>query len=182
MGRDKATLELDGVPLLVRVVAAVLEVVDVCIVASAPNQQLPPLAAGVIVVRDKLAHQGPLVALEQAMSALPPHVERCFVCATDMPSLAPAVVRRLLMLAVGHEITVVERDGLQLLAGVYATALRPRMSELIENGASSMKALLRHAALRIVTIDELYADAAVRTEDPTLATFDDVDSPADLAL
>lgn len=182
MGRDKASIEIAGVPLLAIVVARVRQVVDTCVVAAAPDQTLPALPEGVLVVRDPFAHRGPLVALEHAMSALPPAVERCFVCGTDLPSLNPAVVRRLLVLAVGHEITVVDRDGLQLLAGVYATALQPQMSALIQNGASSMKALLRHAASRIVTIDELYADPAVRTADPTLSTFDDVDSPADLAL
>jgi molybdopterin-guanine dinucleotide biosynthesis protein A len=121
-----------------------------------------------------------LVALEQAMAALPGDVSHAFVCGSDLPWLAPAVVERMFELSTS-EVGVVERDGLQLLAAVYATSLRPRMSALIKAGESSMKALARQAATRVIDVAELLADPHVALADPTLASFDDVDSPADLA-
>lgn len=179
MGRDKASLEVEGRPMLARVVEALSEVVDVCVVAAAPDQELPALAADVIVVRDRAAHRGPLVALEQAFSALPSDVVYAFVCGSDLPWLAPSVVRRMFELSTA-ELSVVERNGLQLLAGVYATSLHSRMSALTKEGESSMKALARRAATRVIDVAELLADRRVALADPSLRSFDDVDSPADL--
>ena len=178
MGRDKASLVVDGEAMVVRVVRALAEVVDVCVVAAAPSQSLPALA-GVLVVRDREPHRGPLVALEQAMSALPADVSHAFVCGSDLPWLSPAVVARMFALSTA-ELTVVERDGLQLLAAVYETSLLPRMSALIKAGQSSMRALAREAATRVIDVAELLADPQVALADPSLSSFDDVDSPADL--
>jgi molybdopterin-guanine dinucleotide biosynthesis protein A len=113
------------------------------------------------------------------MGALPRDVSHAFVCGSDLPWLAPAVVARMFALATS-ELTVVDRHGLQLLAAVYATSLHPRMSTLIKAGESSMKALARQAATRVIDVAELLADRQVALADPTLASFDDVDSPADL--
>lgn len=179
MGRDKASLVVEAASMLERVVRALREVVDVCVVAAAPDQPLPPLMPGLLVVRDREAHQGPLVALEHAMGALPGDVSHAFVCGCDLPWLAPAVVARMFELAT-EELTVFDRDGLQLLAAVYATSLRTRMSTLIKSGESSMRALARQAATRVVDETELLSDPRVVLTDPRLASFDDVDSPADL--
>src|SRR5689334_7803813 len=99
MGRDKASLVVDGAAMLDRVLRALAGVVDVCVVAAAPDQLLPALAPGVLLVRDHEAHRGPLVALEQAMGALPADVRHAFVCGSDLPWLAPAVVERMFELS-----------------------------------------------------------------------------------
>jgi molybdopterin-guanine dinucleotide biosynthesis protein A len=179
MGRDKASLLVAGKPMIAHVLSALSGVVDLRVVAAAPDQALPALPPDVLVVRDREPHRGPLIALEQAMAALPPDVRQVFVCGSDLPRLAPAVVDRMFTLAT-TELTVLERDGLQLMAAVYDTALRERMSGLIKSGQSSMRALAREAATRVVSVAELLADVRVVSDDPTLSSFDDVDSPADL--
>lgn len=53
MGRPKAWLPFGGELMLPRVVRLLSEVVSPVIVVAAPEQELPPLPAGIAVVRDE---------------------------------------------------------------------------------------------------------------------------------
>src|SRR5687768_9948896 len=97
MGRSKADLEWRGSTLLAHVVAVVTDGTGgPVVVVRAPGQQLPPLPAGVDVVEDEVEGRGPLQGLAAGLTAMEARADVAFVCATDLPFLHPAYVRRVL--------------------------------------------------------------------------------------
>lgn len=181
MGRDKASLEIDGRPLLLRVLDALREVTRSVVVVAAHGQALPPLPEGVLVVRDATPHEGPLVALGLGLSALPAGLDRAFVAATDLPRLQACVVRRMAELGRGRDAAVFEQDGQpQLLCAVYAVAAGARLAALVDRGERSMRALARELAVHAVSAADLLQDPRVRELDPGLGSFLDADTPANL--
>src|SRR6185312_15898389 len=70
MGRPKAWLPFGGEVMLPRVVRLLGEVVAPVAVVAAPGQDLPPLPAGVDVVRDEEEGRGPLQGLAAGLAAL----------------------------------------------------------------------------------------------------------------
>ncbi|HEU4998019.1 MAG TPA: molybdenum cofactor guanylyltransferase, partial [Lapillicoccus sp.] len=97
MGEDKAWLDWHGQPLLAHICALVAGCVEgpVVVVRSGPDQSLPPLPARVQVVDDPQPGQGPLMGMAAGLATAGPSAQVAFVCATDLPLLHPAFVRRL---------------------------------------------------------------------------------------
>jgi molybdopterin-guanine dinucleotide biosynthesis protein A len=89
MGRDKATMEVEGRPLGLRPVEALGPMVAEVVVAGRP---LPGLEAR--VVADPVAGAGPLAGVVAGLRALRTPLAVAVAC--DMPSLVPAVVGMLL--------------------------------------------------------------------------------------
>src|SRR5687767_7326289 len=78
MGRPKLSLPFGPESMLERVVRLLFSVVQPIVVVAAPNQELPPLARGIKVVRDDRESRGPLEGLRAGLSALPPGTARAF--------------------------------------------------------------------------------------------------------
>jgi molybdopterin-guanine dinucleotide biosynthesis protein A len=135
MGLDKATLPFGAETLLERVVRLVGKVVHDfnTVVVASPNQELPPLPAGVKVIHES---SGPLPALIAGLSQLPTIVEAAFVTACDTPLLKPAVIEWLLQRWATEQtgevrtnqrfVAVAPVDGRHVhpLCAVYGTACR----------------------------------------------------------
>lgn len=93
MGRDKAWLELDGVPLLRHVVEQAASVCELVVVAAAPGQALPELPPRVRRVDDPpaLHGRGPLAGLVAGLHALEhAGIELAALSSCDAIGLAPA--------------------------------------------------------------------------------------------
>lgn len=94
MGRDKATLEVAGVPLAVRVARALLEVgVSPVVAIGGPIEQLG--AAGLDGIADRWPGQGPLGGLLTALRWSP--APRVLVAACDLPGLTADAAREVLI-------------------------------------------------------------------------------------
>lgn len=182
----KAAVELGGVPLLTRACDAVGQVVPRVIVVAAAGQPLPPLAAGIEVIRDSSTAAGPLAALRDglehaARAARPPRW--AFVGACDIPLLAAGVVRLLVEVARSSaaRFVVPVIDGHpQVLTAVVACDLAMEIDVVLAGGGGPRRLLEELAArqpdaVRLVTAREL---AGV---DAGLESFVDVDTPEDLA-
>lgn len=96
MGRDKAWIEMDGAPLLSRLVHTIGEVISPVVVAARPQQELPPLPDAMPVVRDAVPGIGPLGGLIGAFEYLDGAADALFVCAVDYALLKPSVIRAML--------------------------------------------------------------------------------------
>jgi molybdopterin-guanine dinucleotide biosynthesis protein A len=96
MGRPKAWLPFGDELLLQRVVRILGVVVAPIVVVAAPGQDVPPLPAGVPLVRDDVEGRGPLQGLAAGLGALVGQVEVAYLSACDVPFLQPAFVRRVL--------------------------------------------------------------------------------------
>ena len=93
MGSSKAALEWHGSTLLRRTVGILARFGPVVVVRAA-GQSLPALPPDVVVVDDPRAGKGPLQGIAAGLAAIGGRAEYAFVCATDLPFLHPAFVRR----------------------------------------------------------------------------------------
>lgn len=161
MGADKAFVEVDGVPMIRRVLRALSACCsEVLVVAKEPAvyEQL-----NVRVVPDRSSVQAPLVGVCSGLGTAT--TTWAFVAACDMPYLSPDAVRFLAGLAEGFEAVVPRVEGRwHPLHAVYATAALPSLDALLASGERRMWAALEVLRVRQVTAAELVAvDPELRT-------------------
>lgn len=177
-GRDKLAEPIDGRPLLHHAIAAVRDVATDIVVVAAPDAN-PELPDGVRLAHDPLAYEGPLAGLAAGLAAMDPAVDQVVVVAGDMPSLVPAVLRRLLDLVMAGRAAAllgVDGDTPPLPMALDRRRAAAATSRLIEAGETRLRALSS-------ALDAEVVPATVwRHDDPVGATFRDVDTPADLPL
>ncbi len=175
MGRPKAWLPFGREVLLQRVVRLLGGAVGPMVVVAGPGQDLPELPAGVTVVRDPVAHRGPLQGIATGLGALPEGVEFAYATATDAPFLRPAWVTRLAELAGDHDLVIPEVDGyLHPLAALYRRAtVAPAAGALLAADRLRPVFLLEALRGRVVTPDDL------RAADPDLSTLRNLNTPED---
>ena len=182
----KAALDLGGRSLLELVCRALEGEVERVIVVAAAGQPLPPLAAGVEVIRDERPEAGPLVAVHAGLvhaRAAHPAARIAVLASCDVPLVRPAVVRLL--------IDEVRRPGVcwavplvgghpQVLVSAVATSLRERLGQAIAAGERSPRAMLAACAAADPQAVRQVTEADLRAVDPGLDSFADIDTPADL--
>ena len=170
MGRPKADLEWHGSTLLRRVVGlAARGAAGPVVVVRAPGQQLPTLPADVDVVEDQVAGRGPLQGLAAGLAALEEWTDTAFVCATDLPFLHPAYVRRVLDGLGAADVALPVVGGhRQPTAAAYRTSLAARVAELLAAGSTRPADLFRDSEVTILDESFLLRDPEVLAADPTL--------------
>ncbi|MDG4667733.1 molybdenum cofactor guanylyltransferase [Mycobacterium sp. 236(2023)] len=168
MGRDKATLPVDGpagsVTMVERVVSVVSARCSPVFVIAAPGQALPDLDG--VVLRDEVRGVGPLLATGRGLrAAAEAGLERAFVCAVDMPALTTDVIDILAERAEPLSVDVVlPWDGRDhYLAGIYRTALHTTIDALLGAGERSMRALVDAVDTQRIVLPEQPALANVNT-------------------
>lgn len=182
MGAPKAGLEWHGSTLLYRTVAVLARTVTgPVIVVRAPGQVLPALPATTEVVDDPVEGLGPLQGIATGLAAVGDRAPAAFVCATDLPFLHPAFVRRVLR-GLGPDLDValpVARGYPQPLAAAYRTTLASRVSAMVVAGR--MRPAMLFADVRVLRLDDaaLLADPALAEADPALDSLHNVNEPAD---
>jgi molybdenum cofactor guanylyltransferase len=189
MGTAKADLEWHGDTLLGHA-AGLLEraVSGPVVVVRAPGRDLPALPASVTVVADPVEGRGPVQGLATGLAAVADRAPVAFVCATDLPFLHPAYVRRVLdLLAAGIDAGVDAvlphvRGHVQPLATAYRTALAPVAAELVAGGRLRLAGLFDRCQVRRVDDADLLADPRLAAVDPALDSLLNVNEPADYRL
>ncbi len=174
LGRDKATTEAGGRPLLHWSALAAAQVSDDIVVARRPDQQLPPLDG--VHWREAVDHRhdrGPLAGLEAALPLIKHEVAVAVAC--DMPFLDPALMRAIAEACDGVEIAMPYLDGVaQPLLAAYRPTIVPHATRLLEEGDGRIRALLPLVEHRLLVEDEL------RVLDPRLESFTNVNHLEDL--
>jgi molybdopterin-guanine dinucleotide biosynthesis protein A len=99
MGRDKAWVQVQGQPLVERVIARLSQVCDETIVVTNNPERYQHLS--VRLVQDALPERMPLVGLYSGLQAA--KFEFAVVVACDMPFLNPALLKYMLTLAEGYD-------------------------------------------------------------------------------
>ncbi|QJW94994.1 molybdenum cofactor guanylyltransferase [Frigoriglobus tundricola] len=194
MGAPKAWLPFDGEFMLARVVRVVREAVGPVVVVAAPGQDLPPLPAGTVTVRDEEEGQGPLAGLAAGLAALEGTTDAAYLSSCDAPFLRAAFVRRVVgSLSGGREAPVslsaqgahaprsVEpvafasvprvNDRLHPLAAVYRVGVLPTVRAMLAARRLRMTDLFDRVPTRVIGPDEL-SDA-----DPELVSLLNVNTP-----
>ncbi len=176
MGRPKAWIKFDGEHLLYRVVRQVGAEARPVVVVAAPDQELPPIPSGVLLVRDPIPNLGPLQGLVAGLAALPPHVEFGYVTATDAPFLARGWIERLVSLIGAADAAMPHVDGRsQPLSAIYRRgAVLPVAADLLASRDLRLRRLSERLTVRMVEADEL------RDLDPDLRTIRNLNTRDDL--
>ena len=174
MGRTKAWLPFAGEVMLPRVVRLLAESVSPVLVVAAPGQDVPPLPAGVDVVRDERKGRGPLQGLAAGLAALVGRAEAAYLSSCDVPFLQPAFVRRLIDLLGDHAICVPRvGDHHHPLAAVYRLCVAETVHRLLAEDRLRPFFLFEAVPTRVVEAAEL-ADV-----DPTFQTLRNLNTPED---
>lgn len=175
MGRDKAWIELDGVPLVRRVRDVLAQVADeVIVVANDPRYA----SLGLRVVPDRYPDGGALGGIATGVAAAT-H-DAVLVAACDMPFLSAGLWRLLLARhagARGEADVVIPRVGgeYETMHALYAKACVPHMDRALVDG--KMRVIAFFEQVRVLAVDE----PELRTVDPTLRAFTNVNTPEELA-
>jgi molybdopterin-guanine dinucleotide biosynthesis protein A len=148
------------------------------VVVVAPPDSVPAMASDARLVHDSHAFEGPLAGLATGLNALDPTLERVLVVGGDMPTLVPAVLRRLTDALETHEAAVLSDDAgpRPLPIALRRSAAAPALARLLSTGDRRLRALF-------VELDVVVVPSATwRLDDPEGLTLRDVDVPGDLPL
>lgn len=182
----KPCLEVGGTSLLERVCRAVATVAPRVIVVAAEGQPLPPLPAGVEVIRERRPAAGPLAAIHDGLvhaQAAHPAARLAVIAACDLPALHPAVVRLLVeRLPRSGPRWVVPLVGghPQVLVSALDTSLGDWIGRSLATGVTSPRHVLAEIAASEPGAVQYLSEADLVAVDPALDSFADVDTPADL--
>jgi molybdopterin-guanine dinucleotide biosynthesis protein A len=173
MGRDKATLDLDGATLVERVAAALGACVARVRIVCRPDGHRD---AGFDRIEDRHAERAPLVGICAALRAC--EASAMVIAACDLPRIEPRIVLALAALVPvggGPQIVApVSERGPEPLLAVYRPSLVPEIEQRIARGELSLQALL-------LASDTLFVPAgALRAVDPGLLSFRNLNRPEDI--
>jgi molybdopterin-guanine dinucleotide biosynthesis protein A len=170
MGRDKAFLEVGGVPLVRHVIEALRPVCgDVLVVTKTPSRYA---SLGVRVVADADPRRAALVGICTGLRVVTTPL--AFVAACDLPHLSGHVVAWMASLAQGYDAVVPWAGGRwHPLHSVYAASALPSLERRLASGAFRLSEALRE--LRVRPVQE--AELAVLS--PGLETLRNVNTPDD---
>jgi len=188
-GGGKALLTFEGRTLLEHVVTAVAAEVDSTIVVAAPGQMLPAID-GVRVAHDRTPGAGPLagirdglraaLAVDHANASPPCHA---VVASCDVPLVRREVVRLLIDVAMeSHALWTlpIVNGHRQVLVSVMRVELLPRIDAWLAIGRRDLRGLFAEIAREDPQSIREVTEAACKAVDPTLESFVDIDTPADL--
>ncbi len=183
MGSPKAWLDFAGEPLLLRVLHRLAEVASPIVVVAAPEQVIPALPEGVLVVRDAVSGRGPLQGIAAGLEALVGRADAVFVSSTDVPFIHPALVRRLHALR-GDSFDIAVPRALghhHPLSAIYGFAARPEIAALL--AADRLRPFFLFERLRTLFADEalLLEGEELRAADPELLSLENVNTPEEYA-
>ncbi len=175
MGRPKAWLPFGDELMLQRVVRILAEVVTPIVVVAAPDQELPPLAGDVSIVRDERRGRGPLEGLAAGLRGVQSRgADAAYLSSTDVPFLQPRFVCRIIELLGDAMIAVPQVEARHHpLAAVYRTAILPDIDRLLAENSLRPFFLFERVSTRVIEPSEL-ADA-----DPDFQSLRNLNSPED---
>lgn len=170
MGRAKALLPFAGEPLIVHVLRALKKMFAETVVVAAPNQELPELTA--VLVRDEVAHQGPVSGIYHGLKAATKEV--CFVTSCDAPFLNLQLIAELLAQISDCDVVVPYwQERYQPLHAVYRTSVLPLLKDQLER--SELRPIFLYDKVRTRKIPE----QEIRRLDPEGLSLLNMNSPAE---
>lgn len=165
MGQDKAWIEIDAQPLIVRILAQLAVHTETIYLSVGAEADARYTSLGPPLLRDELPDAGPLAGLASALSALQSSATsatRALVVSCDTPELPPTLIRRLIARSDAQlEALVVEdrTERLQPLLGCYRVTAGTKLQVAVGAGERRMRAvetLLRLRRVPLLDGEELH--------------------------
>ncbi len=175
LGRDKASLYLNGEPLLHRTIFRLEQLSNEIIIVLAPGQQVPvlPDSPRIRIVTDTLSGKGPLIGIYSALQAS--RDDRCLAVACDMPFLNVDLLRYMMGLSPEFDVVVPRVNSLpEPLHAIYSRRCLNILKEMIEQGDLKVVNLLGRTKVRYVEESEIDA------YDPEHLSWFNINTPGDL--
>ncbi len=168
MGKDKAFLSLEGIPLIEHVLRALRGAFSrIIIVTNDPASYVP---YGAVVVTDAVDKQGPLTGIYSGL--LHSQDDYNFIVACDMPFLNPGLIAYMAGLTPGHDIVAPMVAGyLEPLHAFYHRRLLPVIEERLSRDARKIQGIYRDARVRYVSEPE------IARFDPQQRSFKNLNTP-----
>ena len=168
MGTDKAFLEINGKPLVERILAVFsMLFTRIIVVTNTPDRYR---SYDVEAVPDALDIRGPLTGIYSGLQRSSD--EYNFVAACDMPFLNPGLISYMEEIAVGQDAVVPKFNGfLEPLHAIYRRRILPIMEAQIRLQDRRIRGLFDHIQVRYVTEEEI-----VRF-DPLKKSFRNLNTP-----
>jgi molybdopterin-guanine dinucleotide biosynthesis protein A len=133
MGVDKATLEVDGVP-MASLVVDVLVAAGCSPVVAIGGDSAALRRHGIDCIEDEFPGEGPLGGVLTALSLAAPAV----IVACDLPYIRAATVEALLAALAGHDAAIARTDRAHPLCAVWSSAAAPLLMSRFLAGERSM--------------------------------------------
>lgn len=180
MGLNKALIELGGKAVVTRVTESLLQVTSEIIVTVAKDAPLHEyrrrLPQDVLIMRDKMDSSTPLVGIISGLEELQPCY--CITLSCDLPFVSPKVLQRLFQEAEGYDATIPQwpNGRIEPLHAVY----RSEKAEAAAREAYADKEWANRDMVKRLKMVRMVPTESLRTLDPDLLTFFNMNSPADM--
>lgn len=173
MGTDKATLLLNGVTFLERLVG-MFESADLPVVVVGGEPFASQATRSTVYARDQRCDAGPLEGIRVGLETLAPTCEFALVISCDSPLLKLEVVQ-ILLNRLGSAQAAVPRVASEIFGttAVYRTDLHPMIEQELKLGNHSIKRMLEKLHVNYVNAD------ALREVDPDLRSLININTPED---
>ncbi len=172
LGLDKALLEVQGQPLLVRTVQTLAVLSDDVLVVANDPSRYEALRLPARLVADEQSGMGALMGLLSGLKAARHSYALAVAC--DMPFLSLPLLRHMVTLVEGQDVVIPRLDGmLEPLHAIYGKSCLPFMARLLEHKCRQIIAFFREVKVRYV--DEHEVDRL----DPLHLSFVNVNTPGD---
>ena len=178
MGRPKLALELAGRTFLQCVVDALAPCVDRIVIVAADGQELPALECpvSVNVVRDSLAHEGPLAGAVEGFAHIADSYDACYLSSCDTPLLSTSWVDFIFSELVDAEIAVpFVGERLHPLSAAYRKSVFGTAKRRFDAG--QRRPICFYDDHKVNHLNE----DALRHIDSQLAALENANAPEDLA-
>ncbi|MCI4371160.1 MAG: molybdenum cofactor guanylyltransferase [Thermoplasmata archaeon] len=175
-GRPKAFVDVAGKPMIRHVIDGITSLTDDVVISVADTktaQSMQGLSGGAKVVVDRRTGLGPIEGFVRGVEAA--GGQRVLVAPCDAPLIRPSLYRLLLRHLGAHEAAVPRFDVIDPVRAVYVRSAVRRVLADAEGLPKSPSALVDRLDAMFVGEDEL------RTVDPRLDSFVDVNTEGDLA-
>jgi molybdopterin-guanine dinucleotide biosynthesis protein A len=154
MGRDKALLEVDGVPLFERVLSVMAPFFSRLLIAG----ERPDLARPDLPFVPDIYPGSALGGLHAGLTAA--ETPWIFVAACDMPYPSPALIRQILACRQGFDVVVPRTaTGLEPLFALYGKGCLAPMEAMLRQGSCRIYDFYDEVKVRVLTAEELPAGA-----------------------
>jgi molybdopterin-guanine dinucleotide biosynthesis protein A len=151
MGRNKALIQVERSPLIVRLAELALRLTNQVFVSSNDAGLYDFL--GLPALPDLYPGQGPLAGLHAVLKKTDRPLVLLLAC--DLPALHEVMLRRLLEFSQGHDAVIPRTtDGrLHPLCGIYRRTCLNLLEQNLSSGINKMMDLFRDGSLRVKFVD-----------------------------
>ena len=173
MGKNKAFIEIDGVPIIQRIHTLFKSLFSETVIVTNEVELFRNLEAK--IYRDLIPNQGALGGLYTGIyySSFP----NAFCVACDMPFLKSSVIRYLIQKMEGYDVVVPRtEDGLEPLHAIYSKNCLDPIRKILEH--KQFKVLDFYPMVKVNIVEE----SEFRSLDPARESFLNVNTPEELRL